>query len=158
MPDSVKRALARLLETRTLASLQEKLTAEIIRLEVDKLNGVGSGYNSPQEQSLFCALSVAERQSNYLGVRQVRGSKQASGKWRVQLTRNGVTTYLGTYDDESAEGCCWVGDKFLAITKKCLEVGGYVQRWEDAAGGYQKKVFWRAVLWVPQPGTVMLCR
>ena len=36
-----------------------------------------------------------------------------------------------------AEGCCWVGDKFLAITKKFLEVGGYVQRWEDAAGGYR---------------------
>ena len=35
------------------------------------------------------------------------------------------------------EGCCRVGDKFLAITKKCLEVGGYVQRWEDAAGGYR---------------------
>ena len=29
-----------------------------------------------------------------------------------------------------AEGCCWVGDKFLAITKKCFEVGGYVQRWK----------------------------
>ena len=43
------------------------------------------------------------------------------------------------------EGCCWVGDKFLAITKKCLEVGGYVQRWEDAAGGYRKKVFLGAV-------------
>ena len=36
-----------------------------------------------------------------------------------------------------AEGCCWAGDKFLAITKKCFEVGGYVQRWEDAAGGYR---------------------
>ena len=36
-----------------------------------------------------------------------------------------------------AEGCCWVGDKFLAITKRCFEVGSYVQRWEDAAGDYQ---------------------
>ena len=23
-----------------------------------------------------------------------------------------------------------MGDKFLAITKKCFEVGGYVQRWK----------------------------
>ena len=52
------------------------------------------------------------------------------------------------------EGCCRVGDKFLAITKKCLEVGGYVQRWEDAAGGYRKKVFLGVVLWVPQPPTL----
>ena len=35
-----------------------------------------------------------------------------------------------------AEGCCWVGDKFLAITKKCFEVGSYAQHWEDAAGSY----------------------
>ena len=35
-----------------------------------------------------------------------------------------------------AEGCCWVGDKFVAITKKCLEVGGYVQHWEGVAGSY----------------------
>ena len=44
-----------------------------------------------------------------------------------------------------------MGDNFLAITKKCFEVGGYVQRWEDAAGGYRKKVFWGVVHWVPQP-------
>ena len=34
-----------------------------------------------------------------------------------------------------------MGDKFLAITKRCLEVGGYVRRWEDAAGSYRKKFF-----------------
>ena len=54
-------------------------------------------------------------------------------------------------------GCCRVGDKFLAITKKCLEVGGYVQRWEDAAGGYRKKVFWGVVHWVPQPVWLLPC-
>ena len=48
-----------------------------------------------------------------------------------------------------ARGCCWAGDNFLAITKKCFEVGGYVQRWEGAACGYQKK--FGAPLWVPQP-------
>ena len=30
-------------------------------------------------------------------------------------------------------------------------VAGYVRRWEDAAGGYRKKVFLGVVLWVPQP-------
>ena len=49
-----------------------------------------------------------------------------------------------------AEGCCWVR-RVVAITKKCFEVGGYVQCWEDAAGGYQKKRFLGLVIWLPQP-------
>ena len=44
-----------------------------------------------------------------------------------------------------AEGCCWVGDKFLAITKKCFEVGGYVQRWKMRLAVTEKL---GVVLWV----------
>ena len=37
------------------------------------------------------------------------------------------------------EGCCWAGNNLLAITKKCFEVGGCVERWQGKAGGYR---FW----------------
>ena len=95
MPRSVQTALARLLETRTLATLQEQLTADIIQQEVDRLNGIGTGYELPQKESPFRSLArKSRRTSGYQGVHRDRN------KWRAKINRGGVETYLGTYDDE----------------------------------------------------------
>ena len=68
MPGSVQTALARLLETRTLATLQEQLTADIIQQEVDRLNGIGTGYELPQKEGPFRTLARdSRRKSGYQG-------------------------------------------------------------------------------------------
>ena len=62
--------------------------------------------------------------------------------------------------------CCWVGDNFLAITKKCFEVGGYVQRWAGAADcyriflsgppcGYHNPALPGVRRWIPTPSTTV---
>ena len=95
MPASVQAALARLLETRTLAALQEQLTADIIRRELARLHGVGSGYKLPQKESPFRTLTWEGRgQSGY------KGARRSKNRWEARISRCGVETYLGTYDDD----------------------------------------------------------
>ena len=75
MPASVQAALARLLETRTLATLQEQLTADIIRQEVGRLHGEGSGCELPQKESPFRTLARESRgQSGYEGASRVENA------------------------------------------------------------------------------------
>ena len=95
MPASVQAALAHLLETRTLATLQEQHTADIITQELDRLYGKGPGYELPQKESPFRTRERSCRnQSGYKGVHRV------GNRWRATITRNGVETFLGAYDDE----------------------------------------------------------
>ena len=96
MPASVRTALARLLEFRTQATLQEQFVADVIQQEVDKLNGVGSSYNLPQIRSPFLTKAYAsKKQSRYKGV-----TKTSHGKWNVKICRQGIVTELGTYNEE----------------------------------------------------------
>ena len=51
-------------------------------------------------------------------------------RFNTRLMRVDVENQWTAIWEYGGVGCCWVGDKFLAITKKCFEVGGYVQRWK----------------------------
>ena len=93
---TVQVALARgQLEIRTLATLQDHLTADITRQVVDILNGTSPGYELPQNESPSRSLAhKGRRTSGYRGVTKDRN------KWRARITRGRAETNLGSYDVE----------------------------------------------------------
>ena len=96
MPPSVRTAVARLLEARTHAALQENIVAEAITKEWDKLRGVGNGFTEPQQQSLFIHRDTgAQGHSRYVGVQRAK-----QNKWKATIRRRGVVTNLSMFDTE----------------------------------------------------------
>ena len=93
---TVQAALAhRQLEIRTLATLQEHLTADITRQVVDILNRTGPGYELPQKESPSRSRTrKGKRSSGYTG------ATKDGNKWTAGITHCEAHTNLGSYNVE----------------------------------------------------------
>ena len=114
----VQAALARRTRgTRTLATLQSHLTADVTRQVLDTLTAIIRGteteHELPQKEGPSSSfVRKSRRSSGY------RGAIKSGAKWLAQIQRGGVKTHLGSYKEELTAAVV-----FQAVDREYSKVG-----------------------------------